>query len=201
MVSPGPTTVSASLRQTVVPATPSRVTPRPAWASAAAKALARAPRRLRISRMLAPISQPATAKAPAAGKAARAGNGQHHDSRDRGQSQRRIERAPDGFQIAAPPAQLRPERHQQQQREKDRREGQRIIRRTDGNLGAVHGVQHQRIERADKNAGAGGDQKDIVEQQAWSRGLPARRPRRLEGWARARRTAPAPRRSPARSAP
>src|SRR6202012_2463394 len=43
---------------------PRKVTQSPACANAAAKADARAPLRLRTSRIEAPISQPATAKAP-----------------------------------------------------------------------------------------------------------------------------------------
>src|SRR5262249_8584383 len=80
-------------------------------------------------------------------------------------AQGRQQRAQHGFQITALPAQRRTQRHQRQQSQKDRRENQGVIRRTDGNLGAAGRIQHQRIDGADKDGGTGGHQKDIVQQQ------------------------------------
>ncbi len=68
-------------------------------------------------------------------------------------------------QIAAFPAEQRPERHGQQQRHEQRAERGVEERRPDRNLGAGQRLQRQRIKRADEHRGAGAGQEQIVEDQ------------------------------------
>jgi hypothetical protein len=70
-----------------------------------------------------------------------------------------------GIEIATLPGEHRPERHGEQQRHHQRREGEIEEGRADRDALAGECFEHERIERADKNGRAGGGQEEIVEDQ------------------------------------
>src|ERR1041385_3715124 len=92
-----------------------------------------------------------------------------------GGAERRGKRTQCRIQIAAPPAKPRPERHEDQQRDKYRRKRDREVRCTDGYFLSRQRIESQGIQRAEKHDRGGNRQQQIVQEQ---RRLPADRLKR-----------------------
>ena len=188
-VSPGLSAAMRSAPQAVTTTRPISVTPMPKCADGGA------PRRARQSRR-APQRR-AERHAQDHGALDDVGDGARHDENreadaerrqhrtavlqrecagrhDRRQQRRRKQPLRGAEEVAALPAEQRPERHRQQQRHEQRAERRVEERRPDRNLVAGQRLERQRIERADEDGGAGRRQKQIVERRARPRAKSAR---------------------------